>query len=125
MKIGVKIGVGFGGLIVLLLVVGVVGIASLRQTIDGYGDEVMAKVYHGQQIAEIPLLISTAQRFEKEFVSTSNNAYAREVNDHLDLAEYEAEQLEEVVSHPQSRQQMIQIQARIGEYRREFAILRG
>jgi len=34
MKIGVKIGVGFGGLIVLLLVVGVVGIASLRQTIE-------------------------------------------------------------------------------------------
>ena len=104
MKIGVKIGGGFGGLIVFLLVV---GIASLRQTIDGYGDEVMAKVYHGQQIAEIPLLISTAQRFEKQFVSTSNNAYAREVNDHLDIAEYEAEQLEEVVSDPQSRQQMI------------------
>ena len=34
MKIRVKIGVGFGGLIVLLLVVGVVGIASLRQTIE-------------------------------------------------------------------------------------------
>ena len=48
-------------------------------------------------------MISTAQRFEKEFVSTSNNAYAREVNAHLDLAEYEAEQLEEVVSHQQSR----------------------
>ena len=31
MTIGFKIGVGFGGLIVLLLVV---GIASLRQTID-------------------------------------------------------------------------------------------
>ena len=29
-----------------------------------------------------------------------------------------------MVSDPQSRQQMIQIQARIGEYRREFAILR-
>ena len=34
MKIGIKIGVGFGGLIILLLVVGVVGIASLRQTIE-------------------------------------------------------------------------------------------
>ena len=34
MNIGIKIGVGFGGLIVLLLVVGVVGIASLRQTIE-------------------------------------------------------------------------------------------
>ena len=43
---------GFGGLIVLLLVVAVVGIASLRWTIAGYGDEVMAKVYHGQKIAE-------------------------------------------------------------------------
>ena len=42
MKIGIKIGVGFGGLIVLLLVVAVVGIASLRWTIDGYGDWVMA-----------------------------------------------------------------------------------
>ena len=34
MKIGIIIGVGFGGLIVLLLGVGVVGIASLRQTIE-------------------------------------------------------------------------------------------
>ena len=77
MKIGVKIGVGFGGMIGLLICV---GIWSLQRTIDGYGDEVMTKVYHGRKIAEIPVLIMHAHRYEQDYINTSNNAYAREVN---------------------------------------------
>ena len=123
MKIGAKIGAGFGGMIALLICVGGVGIWSLLGTIEGYGNEVMSKVYHGQKIAEIPQLILHAHRYEKEYVSSGNNAFAREVNDHLDVAVYVVGTMEEVITNEHSLSQLALIRERIVDYRREFTEL--
>lgn len=55
MKIGAKIGAGFGGMIALLVCVGGVGIWALQRVIDDYGTEVMTKVYYEREIAKIPI----------------------------------------------------------------------
>ena len=52
MKIGAKIGAGFGGMIALLVCV---GIWALQRVIDDYGTEVMTKVYYEREIAKIPI----------------------------------------------------------------------
>ena len=54
MKIGAKIGAGFGGMIALLVCVGGVGIWALQRVIDDYGTEV-TKVYYEREIAKIPI----------------------------------------------------------------------
>jgi len=86
MKIGVKIGAGFGGMIALLICVGGVGIWQLGQVVDAYNNRVMAKVYEEREIAKVPLLIVRAHSSEQKFVATSNDAYAKQAYDYLDLA---------------------------------------
>ncbi len=120
MKIGIKIGAGFGVVIALLAIISIIGISQLNSVTGGFEDDVLYTVQNEMSAVQIPEYLLQVRRSEKDFLARQEMKYAERVNDFLDKAEAEVIELESLTTRSESKSELKEIQTGIRNYRQAF-----
>ncbi len=117
MKIGAKIGTGFGIVVLLLLITSGVGIWQLTRVIDAYSQDVMREVEAEKQASRITEFILQARKSEKDFLATKDLGHVDKIKVYLALAGGFVQRLEKTTGKMSTRRKLDQINQHIDLYR--------
>ena len=120
MKIGAKLGLGFGAVLVLLTIVGLVGVYELDQVISGYQGEVELQ---WEQMEDADMMVTDVlqvRRREKDFLMRKDMKYPDMVNVHLDQAQERAKRIDSRAEEQSIRQQSRKMVGFLADYRAGF-----
>lgn len=120
MKIGAKLGFGFGVILILLTVVGLTGIYELDEVISGYQEDVKVQWDLMEDADMMVTDILQVRRSEKDFLMRKDLKYQDRVNKFLDSAVERAERLKTNARNPAVIQKVKDMQGYLADYRSGF-----
>ena len=120
MKIGAKLGFGFGVILILLTVVGLTGIYELDEVISGYQEDVKVQWDLMEDADMMVTDILQVRRSEKDFLMRKDLKYQDRVNKYLDSAVERAERLKTNARNPAVIQKVKDMQGYLADYRSGF-----
>lgn len=120
MKIGAKLGFGFGVILILLTVVGLTGIYELDEVISGYQEDVKVQWDLMEDADMMVTDILQVRRSEKDFLMRKDLKYQDRVNKFLDSAVERAERLKTNARNPAVIQKGKDMQGYLADYRSGF-----
>lgn len=120
MKLGMKMGIGFGIVILLLLTISFVGFTQLKSVAKGYAEDVMQTVDVEKKASEIPTHILQVRRSEKDFVARLDMKYVVRVNEYLDKAYVLAEEVKSQSHISEAIEKTEEAMVEIQNYRQSF-----
>ena len=120
MKIGAKLGFGFGVILILLTVVGLTGIYELDEVISGYQEDVKVQWDLMEDADMMVTDILQVRRSEKDFLMRKDLKYQDRVNKFLDSAVERAERLKTNATNPAVIQKVKDMQGYLADYRSGF-----
>ena len=120
MKIGAKLGFGFGVILILLTVVGLTGIYELDEVISGYQEDVKVQWDLMEDADMMVTDILQVRRSEKDFLMRKDLKYQDRVNKFLDSAVERAERLKTNATNPAVIQKGKDMQGYLADYRSGF-----
>lgn len=123
MKIGMKLGAGFGAVIVLLVILGGIGIYQLKSVNNGYQKDVLVLEGVEKTSIKAKAALLEVRRSEKDFIARQDMKYFERGNEFLGKAEGYVKEIMEQTSFQENKQGISEALAAIGQYRSDFAEL--
>lgn len=123
MKIGMKIAVGFGVVIALLIIISGIGIYELGNVTSNYQDQVLNEVSVVSVADRVDVNLLQVRRSEKDFLKRKDPKYLTRVNLHLDLADSLAKSASLYTSDEEYLSKFKLIAENVATYKSEFALL--
>ncbi len=121
MKIGVKLGIGFGVLIILLIVLGITGITELKTVTNGFGVEVKGEENAKNLAMRLVTNMLEVRRSEKDFLARQNMKYFDRGNTYLSKAVQTAKEIQDNATNEPIKNKAIEASAAIEKYKASFA----
>ncbi len=123
MKLGVKLGLGFGLVLALLLVVGAIGISQLIQVNKGY-EETVLKAENVKFLAKsVEKNVLEVRRSEKDFLARQDLKYQERADQYLDAAQENLEAIVATTSQQAIASAAQEAKQKVDNYRRSFAAM--
>jgi len=123
MKIGVKLAAGFGLVLALTLILGIVGVMQLGKVTREYGVDFKAHQDTNMYSDELISDVLQVRRREKDFVARLEKKYVEIVNGHIDEAKQVADKIIALDVDPRVVSNAKEIKADLDRYRTSFAQL--
>jgi methyl-accepting chemotaxis protein len=120
MKIGAKLGLGFGAILLLLVIVGVTGVYELNEVTNGYQNDIRLQTDLMEAADMMVIDILQVRRSEKDFLMRKDMKYPDRVNRFLDAAKKKAEMLQANAINPIVIQKGKEMQGHLAAYRDGF-----
>jgi methyl-accepting chemotaxis protein len=123
MKIGVKLGVGFGTVVLLLIILGGVGMIELKAVDSGYKDDVLVQDH--VQLLAVDAVASMLQvrRSEKDFVARQDMKYFNRGNKYIAETESVIQEIRQASVTSEIKAKCSQLVGLLTEYKQAFAKL--
>ncbi len=123
MKMGAKLGLAFGAMILLLVVLAGTGIFQLKSVNSGYGVDVENAQLAKAKAMHVETDMLQVRRSEKDFLARRDMKYPERVTKYLDAAELNVSELLQSTDNTESLNELKSAQANIKNYRTVFASL--
>jgi len=123
MKLGTKLGLGFGVILALLVVVGTLGVFELRSVNRAYQGEVLQAQEVKSQAAELQVKILEVRRSEKDLISRQDVTYLDRGNRFLDEAMVSLDALVSLSDSGELHQKTNEAREAMAAYRAGFGVL--
>ena len=123
MKIGAKIGGGFGVVIALLVILGGVGILQLKRMNFNYQDRVLVANKAELHAMEMVAGILEVRSYEKDFLARRNMKDAEQVNKYLEEVKTVIREADKVISLAEAQQKIDAIDSAMAVYKENFDAL--
>jgi len=120
MKIGAKLGLGFGAILLLLTIVGITGVYELDEVINGYQNDIKLQTELMEDADMMVIDVLQVRRSEKDFLMRKDMKYPDRVNKFLDAAKEKAERLHSRATNPAVSQKGKEMKGYIDDYRTGF-----
>lgn len=120
MKIGAKLGLGFGAVLLLLVLVGVTGVYQLNEVTNGYQNDIRLQTELMEEADMMVIDVLQVRRSEKDFLMRKDLKYPDRVNRFLDAAKVKAESLQANATNSIVVQKGKEMQGHIADYRDGF-----
>ena len=123
MKIGAKLGLGFGVLMVLIGVVALVGLLEVNDITEGYQTKVVPAEELSAESNEVGVELLQVRRREKDFLARKDMKYVDKINQHLDNVVGLTRDMQGLTSDPDVVSKLTRIESLAGDYRSGFKVL--
>mgnify|MGYP001271774985 CR=1 FL=1 len=120
MKIGVKLALGFGVVLALTVILGIVGVVQLNKVTNDYGVEFKAFQETNMLSDELVGEVLQVRRREKDFIARLDQKYVAMVNDHIEEAKQVAGQIVALNVDAKVVEKAREVQKNLDNYRRGF-----
>lgn len=120
MKLGVKLGAGFGLVLLLLIMISYIGISQLKTVTTGFSVDVLRAVDLEKKSQLIATQMLEVRRSEKDFVARKDLKYVERVGQYLDKALASTNEMKKTTTVNEVVERLNVIQANIGNYRAAF-----
>ncbi|HIJ79794.1 MAG: methyl-accepting chemotaxis protein [Desulfobulbaceae bacterium] len=123
MKIGQKLALGFGIVIVLMIILGATGIIQLNNVNTGYKVDVKKEEFAKFLAQKLQADVLQVRRNEKDFMARQDLKYFQKGNNNLELAEKDVSILMETTANQEIRNELNLALQGLAAYRYAFARL--
>lgn len=123
MKIGAKLGAGFGVVVLLMIILGATGIHELKSVTTGYGVDVKNEELSKSLSDLIEIDMLQVRRHEKDFMERQEMKYFEKGTMALDSAEAHAKELQKLTANQAIKTELNAALQGIATYRTVFAKL--
>ena len=120
MKIGVKLSLGFGIIITLIIVLGIIGVYQLNNVTEEYGVKLKAHQDTNMYSDELVSDLLQVRRREKDFIAREDLKYVDMVNTHIEEGKATADQIIKLNIDPQIVEKANKIKNEFDEYKAGF-----
>ncbi len=120
LTVGKKIGLGFGAMMALLLLVGLVGLGALRSASNGFA-EYRGLARDTNLAGRLQANMLMAEMNVYEFLATSSDAHRQEYEEYLKRTEGFLEEADREIQAPERAALIDQITREVSEYQNGFA----
>jgi len=120
MKIGAKLALGFGVLIALVVVLGIVGVIQISKITNDYGVEFKAFQDTGMYSDELIGQVLQVRRNEKDFIARLDTKYEDKLNSHIDAGKDIAGTIISLNVDPQVVEKARNVQKDLDNYKNGF-----
>lgn len=123
MKMGAKLGLAFGAIVLLLVVLATTSVIQLNSVNSGYGVDVEIAQLAKAKALGVTIDMLQVRRSEKDFLARKDMKYSERVNKSLAAAELKVNELSQTADDPSSLSELKNAHANIESYRTIFARL--
>jgi len=123
MKLGAKLGLGFGLVLALLLIVGAIGISQLISINKGYEETVLIAEDVKFLAKSVEKNVLEVRRSEKDFLARQDLKYHGRTNKYLDATQADLDEIMTMSSDPVIIDKARDAKEKVDGYRKSFAVM--